>query len=158
MSGCKGDFLHIKHIYFENNLIALIGDFINIVPCRLASEQGYSYKPLNASGRVAEAVNKLINNIRCVVVRLDIRNPAVNLKPLRNAVDIILGNVGVNGQIDCTFLFGSGGCFALFFAYRLFKQFYIHFIADRFHVAVLIRAENIARSSQFKVTHGNMKA
>ena len=41
---------------------------INIMPCRLASEQGDFNEPFNAFGRVAETVAKLINNIGCIFV------------------------------------------------------------------------------------------
>ena len=46
----------------------------------------------------------------------------------------------------------------LLLAYRLFKELEIHLIAHRLHVTVLLCAEHIARSPEFKVAHRYLEA
>ena len=133
-------------------------DFINAVFRSCVTKQGNIDKSVYGIRNIAVSVKQLILNIRRILKRANIGNTPVNRKPLRNAVDIAFGNMSVDLHIDKAILFACLRLFALFLADRFAEQFKVHIVADRFHMSVLLCAQNIACTSYFKVTHSNLKA
>ena len=66
--------------------------------------------------------------------------------------------MSVNRNINKTVEVFGDILLALFFTHCLVKKFEVHIVTDRFHMTVLLCAHNIARTTQFKITHCNAEA
>ncbi len=88
----------------------------------------------------------------------NIRNSAIHCQLLRNIINIIGRDMCVDRQVDETLFFGYNRKLTLLLTNSLVEHFQIHIVSDRLHMSVLLRSENVACSSDFEITHGNMEA
>ena len=68
---------------------------------------------VNAFGRLAEAVDQLVDDVTRILVRLDLGDAAVYLEAQRRGIDVAFRDVRLHLHVDRAFLHRDFGRFAL---------------------------------------------
>ena len=104
--------LHVKLIFVEQKRVCLLLDFRNAKLCRAVAQQSNVDKPINAFGRLAEAVNELIHNIARILIRFNVCDAAVNVQTQRGGIDVAFRDMRLHLHVHGAFLHGVLGRFA----------------------------------------------
>ena len=87
----------------EEELVSLLGNVADAHIGRVRTEQGHLQQSRYGPGRVAEAIQQLVQNVPGVLHRTNGRNAAVQVHPLLGLGYIVLGDVGRHGEVGRAF-------------------------------------------------------
>ena len=85
-------------------------------------------------------------------------NTLVYIQLLEFVCNITCRNISIGNNIHGRIKFVTDILDALSLFYSLAQHLAVQIIAHCLHMAALLRAEQIARTADFKVSHGNLKA
>ena len=91
------------------------------------------------------------------VERADSSYFSVNVKPSRQAFNIIFGNVRFDLQINQTFLGGRRRGFTLALCNSFVQKLQVHIIPDSLHMPVLLSAQQTSRTTYLQISQRNPK-
>ena len=114
-------------------------------------------KRAHARGQIAEAVDKLVDEVVGLVLGAQKRDAPVDIHALPLGRDVRLGDVGRNGEIGRA-LGAMLDLDAALLEHGLAQELHVHIVADVGHMPRLLRAEKAARSANFKVAHRDLEA
>ena len=115
-----------------------------------------SQKILYIFRRFPEAVGQLLRHVLILFLIFNRRNSLIGVKLQSLVADVAVRNIGTDIQINrCLEHFCR--CDALRLFNRLCEHFTIEIVSNRFHMARLLRAQQISGATDLKVTHCNFK-
>ena len=138
--------------------IALLGHLGKITAVSNGLEICDGEKVLYGSRWFPEAVHQLLQHIVPLLLGLDTGDPLVNIQLLHLVFDIALGDKSVHIQVNGRFKFFLLLPLALLFFYRLIEHLTVEIIADRLHVAVLLRSQQVSGSPDLQIPHRDLEA
>ncbi len=109
-------------------------------------------------GRVAVAVDQLVQHIGGIFGGLDGGDPLVGLDPARPVGNVRFGDVRVHPQVHKAFALVPLDRFALGPGDGLPQHLDIEVVAHGLHVAVLAVAQQTARAANLQIAHGDAEA
>lgn len=85
------------------------------------------------------------------------RDLAVNVDTLLRRGNIILGDIRVDIDVDEAVAHGRNG-YSLLGVDRILQNLDIQVVADRLHTSALLGTEQVPRTAQLQIAHGNFEA
>ena len=106
--------------------------------------------------RFPETVNQLIGYIHCILLVSDACNFFIYIDAVGKTINITLGDMGAYPHVNEAFLLhGVFRLLPFFLQHSLSQHLDIHIVSHRFHMPMLLRSQDIARSADFQISHGN---
>ncbi len=129
-------------------------DLLDARPPGAGAEERHEQQALHLDRRLAVAVHHLLAQQVDVVVLAHLGQPLVHLQPQPLAGDVLVGQVGVDGQLD-PYLAELRLAVALELVHGLADQPDVEVEPDVGDVAGLLAAEQVAGAADLEVLHGD---
>ena len=135
------------NIGVQNQIVVALHDLHNACAGGCHAHQADVHQPLHTARRVAVTVNQLIQYIRGIVTGGDGRNLLVGFDPPGGIGNVAFRQIGIHRNVNKAITLvrrsrlAAGGCNGLV------QHFYIQLVTNRFHVAVLAVAQQVARAA-----------
>ena len=139
----------------DPDLISGLLDLGDISPVRLCLQERHTHKIHDGLRRFSVTVQKLADHLIRLLMRLDPCDSLIDIQLLSLLRDVALRDKGIHGQIYRRLevrLFSSALCLTD----SLIEHFAVQIVADRLHMAGLLRSQKISGAADLQIPHGDL--